>query len=449
MRLAVSVIRVTRARAGVGLAVGLALADSSVVTLALPEILRRFDVTIPEVAWVLTSYNVVLAVVALPAAYLARRRPAAVFALGTVGFAFASLACGLASSFAMLVTGRCVQALGGALLVCAALDLLSKSEPSNRRALRIWVSAGIGGAALGPAAGGILTETLGWESIFLVQAPLAMLALAALPGLRVRTPRTPAGRPQVSANLALFLVSGALTAALFLLVLLLVDGWGLDPAFAGLVVTVMPLAAIGASRLASRIEGAWTRAASGAILLAGGLTALGVLPGASWGWTVPPQLLVGAGLGVSVSALTELALAGRAPQAVHGGWTIASRHAGVVAGLLLLTPVFTTALDRNQDEALRAGAAAVLDSGVPPRDKLAVAQDVLAVVEAADREVPDVAAAFEDRPDDETYRALRETLVEELDRGVTAAFSRPFLLAAGLSLAALIPVLVRRREVSL
>ena len=438
----------TRARAGIGLAVGLALADSSVVTLALPEILRRFDVTIPDVAWVLIAYNVVLAVAALPAAYLACRKPAIAFACGTVVFAVASLVCGLASSFAILVGGRCVQALGGALLVCAALDLLAGSEPRAGRAVRIWVSAGIGGAALGPAVGGILTETLGWESIFLVQAPLVLLALVALPGLRARQLPMTAGRPRVAANLALFLVSGALTAALFLLVLLLVDGWGHAPAFAGLVVTAMPVAAIGASRLAPRIEGAWTRAASGALLLAGGLAALGVLPGAHWGWTIVPQLLVGAGLGLSVSALTERALEGRAPDAVHGAWTIASRHAGVVVGLLLLTPVFTSALDRNQDEALRAGAAAVLDSGIPPRDKLAVAQDVLAVVDAADREVPDVAAAFEDRPDDATYRTLRETLVEELDRGVTAAFSRPFLLAGGLALASLVPVLVRRREVA-
>jgi MFS family permease len=59
----------------VGLGIGLALADSSVVTLALPDILRQFDVEIPTVAWVLTSYNLWLALAALPAAYAARRRP--------------------------------------------------------------------------------------------------------------------------------------------------------------------------------------------------------------------------------------------------------------------------------------------------------------------------------------------------------------------------------------
>jgi MFS family permease len=438
----------TPRRALIGLGIGLALADSSVVTLALPDILRQFDVEIPEVAWVLTSYNLALAAAAVPAAYAARRRPVPAFVVGTLVFAAASLACGLAASFGVLVGARCVQALGGALLVCAALDLLTEVEGSDARAVRTWASAGVAGAALGPAVGGILTETLGWESIFLVQAPLALITLLAAWRLRVRPLVEPAGRPNIPANLALLLVSGALTAALFLLVLLLVDGWRIPPAAAGLVVTVMPAAAIATSAVASRLGSRGARAACGAVLIAGGLAALGVLPGSAWWWTIAPQVLVGIGLGLALSALTERALHGRSPQAVHGGWTIAARHAGVVVGLLLLTPVFTTALDRNEDRALRAGAAAVLDSSIPPLDKLGVAQDVLAIVRSADREVPDVRSAFEDRPDDEEYRTLEERLVSELDRAITAAFSRPFLLAALLALAALVPIAVSRREPS-
>ena len=109
----------------IGLAVGLALADSSIVTLALPDVLRAFDVDIATVAWVLTSFNLTLALVALPAAFVARRAPRAVFAAGTLLFAAASLACGLAPSFAVLLAARCIpQAVGGALIVTAALDLL-------------------------------------------------------------------------------------------------------------------------------------------------------------------------------------------------------------------------------------------------------------------------------------------------------------------------------------
>ena len=400
-------------------------------------------------AWVLTSYNLGLAVAAVPAAYVARRRPVLAFVIGTVVFAGASLACGLAPSFAVLLAGRGAQAVGGALLVCASLDLLSEVEGSDAKAVRVWAAAGIAGAALGPAAGGILTQTLGWESIFLVQAPLALLTLLAVWRLAVRPSPAPAGRPSVPSNLALLLLSGALTAALFLLVLLLVDGWRLTPIAAAAVVTVMPAAAVGGRRLAPRVGGTLNRAVTGTVLIAGGLAALGVLPGADWWWTLAPQALIGVGLGLSVSALTERALAGRSPQAVHGGWTIASRHAGVVIGLVLLTPVFTNALDQRRDDALEAGAAAVLDSRISPTAKIGLAQDVLAEVAAAEGELPDLAVAFEDRPDTPEYEALERSLIDELERGITAAFSRPFLLAAVLALGALVPLAVARGRVGI
>ena len=92
-----------------GLAVGVVLADSSVVTLALPEMLARYDVEVQTLAWVLTSFNLALAVSALPAAYVARRRPVPVFALGVVVFAAAALVCAFAPSFNVLVASRSVQ----------------------------------------------------------------------------------------------------------------------------------------------------------------------------------------------------------------------------------------------------------------------------------------------------------------------------------------------------
>jgi MFS family permease len=442
---------VTRASARaalLALGVGLALADSSIVTLALPEVLGDFDVGITSVAWVLTSFNLVLALAAVPAAYLARRRPRLAFAVGAGVFAAAALACGLAGSFEVLVGARCVQALGAALLIVSALDLLTQLLGGDAPAARVWVAAGVLGAAFGPAVGGILTELLGWESIFLVQLPIALALLVALPGLAARPVVGPAGRPHLSANAALLLLSGGLVAALFLLVLLLVSGWRMSPAAAGIVVTIMPLAAIAAGRLGSSAIGVGMRTACGVVLVGGGLAGLALLPRAGWVWTIAPQLLVGAGLGLALAALSERALAGRSAPAVHGGWTLAARHAGVVVGLLLLAPVLTSALDRNQDLAVRAGAAEVLDSRVPPLDKLRVAQDVLDQVDIAADEgrLPDVDAAFEDRPDSNVYHDLAGALQEQLDRAVTDAFSKPFLLAAALALAALVPVAVGRGE---
>ena len=167
-----------------------------------------------------------------------------------------------------------------------------------------------------------------------------------------------------------------------------------------------------------------------------------------WAWTIPPQLLVGAGLGLALAGLTEIALRGRADQVVHGGWTIAARHAGVVLGLVLLAPVLTTALEESREEAIRAGAAVVLDSGIAPLDKLGLAQDVLDEVDRAKGvgELPRVGAVFEGRPDEDEWRSLASALQDQLTRAVTSAFSRPFLLAALLALAALVPIAFMRRR---
>src|SRR6059036_2968981 len=100
-----------------GLSVGLVLADSSIVTLALPKILVQFDVEVGTLAWALISFNLALALAAVPAAAVARRRPAGVFAVSTVVFAIASLACAVSPSFGVLVTLRAVQGVAGAAVV--------------------------------------------------------------------------------------------------------------------------------------------------------------------------------------------------------------------------------------------------------------------------------------------------------------------------------------------
>jgi MFS family permease len=432
-----------------GLSVGLVLADSSVVTVALPDILIRYEVEVSTLAWALISFNIALALAAVPAAWVARRRPTWVFAVANLVLAAASFACALAPSFDVLIAMRAAQGVAGAAVVCAALDLLSEATGDEAAAGRVWALAGIVGASVGPAIGGVLTQLLGWESIFVLQAPVALLGLLALPGVQARPVPAPGGRPRIAANVALLLVSGALVAALFLLVILLINGWRLDPLAAGLVVTVMPLAGIAATRVSSRIEPLWARAASGAILISGGLAALAWLPHAGVLWTVPPQLAIGAGLGLALSALTERALEGRSGQAVHGGWTIAARHAGVVLGLLLLTPIFTADLDTNEKAALSAGTAAVLDSKVSALDKIGVARDVLVAVDEARPEarIPDVKKVVDHRGDPD-YADLGDKLPDQLDRAVTNAFSDSFLAAALLGLLALIPILIGRRDVT-
>ncbi|HWC07600.1 MAG TPA: MFS transporter, partial [Solirubrobacterales bacterium] len=107
--------------AALALAVGIVLADSSIVVLALPEIYRELDTSVAGVTWVLISFNLVMALAAVPAAHIARRvGPGVAAAIGLAIFAGAGLACGLADNLTTLIVARCVQALGGAAAITAA-----------------------------------------------------------------------------------------------------------------------------------------------------------------------------------------------------------------------------------------------------------------------------------------------------------------------------------------
>jgi len=444
--------------AALALAVGLVLADSSVVVLALPQIYRDLNTSVAGVTWVLVSFNLVMALAAVPAALLARRvGPGRSAAVGLAIFAGAGLACGVSGSLSTLILARCVQALGGAAAVTAALELLPATVGSERRAAAVWASAGATGAALGPALGGVLTELVSWQSIFLIQVPVALAA--AVPILAVarheaatgilQTELRRTGRPHLWANLALAMVSAAIAAALFLLVLLLIEGWRLSPIGAAIVVTVMPLSAILGSRLGPLVPSARARAAAGAILVSGGLAGLAFLPKAEVALTLPPQVLIGVGLSLVLSALTETALGGRAPQAIHGGWTISARHAGVVIGLLALTPIFTADIAQQRQDAIDAGTAAILDSKVSPLLKIDLARRIESRLEGEKGRVPTIGPAFEPLPSDPRERAavegLRSELQDQLDRGATHAFSPSFLLGALLGLLALVPIGLSRR----
>jgi MFS family permease len=438
--------------------VGLVLADSSVVVLALPDIYRDLGTSVSGVTWVLVAFNLVLALAAVPASMLARRAgPGRAAAIGLAVFAGASLACGLSDQLSTLILARCIQAAGGAVAVTAALELLPAVVGGERRAATAWAAAGATGAALGPGVGGALTELVSWQSIFLLQVPLAIAAGVPLLGVAREERRTGTierelrspGRPHVAANVALALVSAAIAAALFLVVLLLIEGWRLSPIAAAAVVSVVPLAALAASRLAPHVPSARARAAAGAILLGGGLAGLGLLPKALVLLTLPPELLVGVGLSLVLSALTETALAGRSPQAIHGGWTISARHAGVVIGLLALTPVFTADLREQRRNAIDAGTAVVLDSPAPPLLKIDLAQRISDRLDQERGKVPVIGPAFEPLPQDPQERSevvqLRDDLQDQLDRAATHAFSASFLIGALLGLLSLIPISLARR----
>ncbi len=430
--------------------VALVLADSAVVTLALPDILRHLQASVGQVAWVLIAFNLVLGLGAVPTAMVfAGRQPRVFGAVGIAVFAGASAWCAWAGSIEMLVAARCVQALGGALALVGCLELLIAAY-GERRGVAAWVVAGVIGTATGPVAGGLLTEAFSWQAIFVVQVPVAALAVPAALAVRVVPPSaTDRHRPAIRPNVTLALLSAALTAALFLLVLLLVEGWQRSPATAAVTVSVVPVAALAARPLARLLRPpARVEVGAGCFLIAGGLAGLAVPPSADLVWTIAPQALVGLGLGLTVDRLTAQAMEMRLPRIHHAGWTIGARHLGVVVGLAILTPVFTADLQDAQVPAQEAITSLVLDAPLQPDDKIAVAQALGDALTDQQGRVPDLHRAFASLDVAPEERAAADQLERDLDaqlqRAATRAFRDSFLIGAGLALLALLTVLAPR-----
>jgi MFS family permease len=211
-------------RALIAIAAGLALADAAVVILALPPLLIELDTTVEGVAAVIGVYTAVLAL-ALPLSAALHSRTTG--AAGALLFAAASIGCASANSLELLLAMRALQAIGASALLAAAFDALDGGGAGRR----LWVGAAVVGTAAGPALGGALTELFDWRAIFVAQAPIALAAAPALVASPIPTVHEALPRPprDVLAAAALALLSGALTAVVFLLVLLLISGWSVEP----------------------------------------------------------------------------------------------------------------------------------------------------------------------------------------------------------------------------
>ncbi len=426
------------------LTVAVVLADSSVVTLALPSILREYDATVFGVSWVLTAFNIVLALVILPAVRIARSSPRAGWTAGLVIFVLASIACAASGSAAALIAARVFQAAGGALAIACAIELLARIAGSHQAAAPIWGTAGTIGIAVGPAVGGLLTQLFDWQSIFLLQVPLLLLVPVAASLQAARPEPGPSGALDLRPEVGLGLLSAGLTGALFLLVILLTEGWGLSPIAAAATVSAIPLATYAARWVAVRAGPPSAAALAGGIAVTGGLAALGVLPGASWALTLQPQALIGIGLALALPVLTIAALGGRDPRGARAAATIAARHAGIVAGILILAPLLSAQLTAKQTAATDAATAALLDAPLPADTKVSLAAALGDRIEAADGRLPEIQPAFDSVPpaagDEAAYAQLEADIDDQLERAATSAFSWPFLVAALLAGLALVPI---------
>lgn len=427
------------------LAAGLALADASIVTLALPEILVRLDTTVEGVAAVIGVYALVLALALVPIERLQRSRgPATVGTVGMVVFGLASLVCGLGSSLPLLLAGRAVQALGGAATLIAVFALLEAGHADERgHARRLWLGAAVLSTAIGPALGGALTQLLDWRAIFIFQTPIALGAAWFCWGAtRTATAASPqtsaAGGPRwtTAPVVALALVSAALTAVLFLLVLLLVAGWSVNPLRAALTVSVLPAAAL----VGSRIPGnPIHRAASGALLVGAGTLALAYLPDARLLWTVAPQALAGLGMGLALPALGGELLPERTTR--DAAWLLTTRHVGIFAIIALLGSITATRLEDATQRARERGAALALDAKLPPTQKVALAPALLGSVDAADPRGALLAALDRERTQVDAenlaeYDRMSDRVDETLIAAVGESFDVAFLVTGGLAVLA-------------
>lgn len=435
----------------VTVAAGLVLADASIVTLALPELLRALDTTVEGVAAVIAVYTGVLAL-ALPVAVPAMRRlgPARLGALGFAGFALASVACAVADTLAVLLTARAVQAAAGAVALVATFELIRGGTQAGRRH---WLGAAVLASAAGPALGGALTQAFDWRAIFVVQIPIAAAgAIAALRDvpepattpLVAEVPEPP--RARRADAVALALVSAALTAVLFGLVLLLIAGWAVEPLAAAATVTVLPLAALAGARVHAPPH---TRALAGCLLVGGGVLALAWLPDASVAWTFAPQALAGVGMGMALPAFAGELLPERTAREAARLLTI--RHAGIALVLVALAPLIAHRLEVVTERAQEQGVALVLDARLPPQDKLSLAPALLGGVEAErPRAGLEQALADNGRGYEGEERVVYEELAQRADdvlvSAVGDAFRVAFVVAGGLALLAAAALMLTARR---
>src|SRR4051794_7013898 len=196
------------------IAVFISTLDVFIVNIAVPSIQRSFArSSVADMSWVLNAYAIVFAALLVPAGKLGdvigRRR---VFAAGLVAFGVGSALCAAAPSLGFLIAARVVQGAGAAAVTPTSLGLMLPSIPPHRRSAAIggWAALGAVGAAFGPPLGGLLTQ-LSWHWIFIINVPLALVALIAT--FRVLPEIRDPAKPPLPDLIGTVMLVGAVSAA--------------------------------------------------------------------------------------------------------------------------------------------------------------------------------------------------------------------------------------------
>ncbi|MBT9606134.1 MFS transporter [Microbacterium sp.] len=172
------------------------LVDTTIVSVANPAIKAALDPStnnLDNVVWVTSAYLLTYAVPLLVTGRLGDRfGPKNIYLAGLAIFTLASLACGLASSLEVLIIARAVQGLGAALMTPQTMAVITRTFPPQRRgaAMGLWgATAGVA-TLVGPLAGGLLVDGLGWEWIFFINIPVGIIGFIAAVVLVPQLPKT-------------------------------------------------------------------------------------------------------------------------------------------------------------------------------------------------------------------------------------------------------------------
>ncbi|MDO5743696.1 MAG: DHA2 family efflux MFS transporter permease subunit [Micrococcaceae bacterium] len=155
------------------------LVDSTIVSTAMPAIMNGLDTDINGVIWVNSAYLLAFAVPLLITGRLGDRfGPRTIYLIGLVIFTLSSLWCGFSPDIHTLIIARVAQGLGASMMSPQTMTFITRMFPYARRGAAMGVWGAVAGIAtlVGPIAGGIFVDTLGWEWIFFVNVPVGIIA---------------------------------------------------------------------------------------------------------------------------------------------------------------------------------------------------------------------------------------------------------------------------------
>ncbi|WP_055595437.1 MFS transporter [Streptomyces hirsutus] len=201
--------------------------DGTIVAIANPAIASDLGASFADVQWITNAYFLALAVSLITAGKLGDRfGHRQTFLIGVVGFAAASGAIGLSDSIASVIVFRVLQGLFGALLMPAALGLLRATFPAEKlnMAIGIWGMVIGASTAGGPILGGVLVEHVSWQSVFWINVPVGVLAVAL--GVWILLDHRAENRPHSFDVPGIALLSGAMFCLVWALIKAPEWGWG-------------------------------------------------------------------------------------------------------------------------------------------------------------------------------------------------------------------------------